>query len=263
MTPSPALVEVIRKAIIKVRSDEAGGCFNPEETVSPDDCADGICWCAKYGLADAEAVLAAVRPMILEEAATEAHEFLLRCEEPAYADGLRESILALALSDAPPLAFTVWKNGGYKLWRHIDAHYAENDPDWLVTIPIRALASPEKAAPGDHTLAPSRDGEATRKDASTGAAPLPSHHVTAVTPSSTAVENGSVAKHPLAIETGAGFTDANGRSVKGGDRIEFRDGRRGTMDEAMQDGEAFVTWDDGTHETINWKHCCKISETGQ
>lgn len=34
------------------------------------------------------------------------------------------------------LAITVWKDGGWKIWRRIDAHYAENDPDWLVTIPL-------------------------------------------------------------------------------------------------------------------------------
>jgi hypothetical protein len=32
-------------------------------------------------------------------------------------------------------AITVWKDGTWKVWQATDAHYAENDPEWLVTIP--------------------------------------------------------------------------------------------------------------------------------
>lgn len=31
-------------------------------------------------------------------------------------------------------AITVWKDGGWKLWRTLDAKYAEGDPDWLATL---------------------------------------------------------------------------------------------------------------------------------
>ena len=30
-------------------------------------------------------------------------------------------------------AITVWKDGGWKLWRTLDARYAERDPDFLAT----------------------------------------------------------------------------------------------------------------------------------
>ena len=33
-------------------------------------------------------------------------------------------------------AVTVWKDGRYKFWRAADAAYAQNDPDWLATIPL-------------------------------------------------------------------------------------------------------------------------------
>lgn len=33
-------------------------------------------------------------------------------------------------------AITVWKDGTWKVWQATDAHYAENDPEWLVTIPL-------------------------------------------------------------------------------------------------------------------------------
>lgn len=31
-------------------------------------------------------------------------------------------------------AISVWKNGGWKLWRTLDAKYAESDPEWLCTL---------------------------------------------------------------------------------------------------------------------------------
>lgn len=31
-------------------------------------------------------------------------------------------------------AITVWQDGGWKLWRTLDAKYAERDPDWLGTL---------------------------------------------------------------------------------------------------------------------------------
>lgn len=37
---------------------------------------------------------------------------------------------------APVQAITVWKDGSWKQWRSADAAYAQNDPDWLVTIPL-------------------------------------------------------------------------------------------------------------------------------
>lgn len=43
--------------------------------------------------------------------------------------------------------------------------------------------------------------------------------------------------------------------MKAGDRFIYTiDGRRGVADEFLHDGEAFVTWDDGTFGTIKWNH---------
>ena len=35
------------------------------------------------------------------------------------------------------LAVTVWQDGGFRIWGNLDAHYAEADPDWLCTVPLR------------------------------------------------------------------------------------------------------------------------------
>ncbi len=59
-----------------------------------------------------------------------------------------------------------------------------------------------------------------------------------------------------------GFTDGNDREVVAGDRVEYRfeNHRRGVLDEALHDGDAFVTWDDGSHATVKWCNLAKIPE---
>ena len=57
--------------------------------------------------------------------------------------------------------------------------------------------------------------------------------------------------HPLAIP--------NNRSdafcLRAGDRFVYDiDGRHGTADQFLHDGDAFVTFDDGTWEIIKWNH---------
>lgn len=43
--------------------------------------------------------------------------------------------------------------------------------------------------------------------------------------------------------------------MKSGDRVVYTiDGRHGVADEFLHDGEAFVTFDDGSHETVKWNH---------
>ena len=37
------------------------------------------------------------------------------------------------------LAITVWKDGAWKNWQKLDATYAEQDADWLCTIPLDCL----------------------------------------------------------------------------------------------------------------------------
>lgn len=68
-------------------------------------------------------------------------------------------------------------------------------------------------------------------------------------------------RHSLAFANpGNGFTDANGRSVKEGDRCQYLDGRECFLDEALHDGDAFVTFTDGTHDTVKWRNLAKFPE---
>jgi hypothetical protein len=60
-------------------------------------------------------------------------------------------------------------------------------------------------------------------------------------------------KHPLAFCPGT--TGANG--MQSGCRIIHADGRRGVADEFLRDGEALVTWSDGTHDEVKWHLICK------
>lgn len=58
--------------------------------------------------------------------------------------------------------------------------------------------------------------------------------------------------HPLALPGNkSGWSNAFG-DFKSGDRIKHKDGRMGWLDEALTDGEAYVTWDTGSHETVLW-----------
>lgn len=69
--------------------------------------------------------------------------------------------------------------------------------------------------------------------------------------------------HPLAFShNNGGFIDGNDRRVVAGDRVEYRfeNHRRGVLDEALHDGDAFVTWDDGSYATVKWVHLAKIPE---
>jgi chemotaxis protein histidine kinase CheA len=40
--------------------------------------------------------------------------------------------------------------------------------------------------------------------------------------------------------------------MQAGDRVIHIDGRRGVADEFLHDGDAFVSWDDGTFDTVKW-----------
>ena len=67
--------------------------------------------------------------------------------------------------------------------------------------------------------------------------------------------------HPLAFrDNRGGFIDGNDCRVVAGDRVEYRfeNHRRGVLDEALQDGDAFVTWENGSHATVKWCHLAKI-----
>jgi hypothetical protein len=57
--------------------------------------------------------------------------------------------------------------------------------------------------------------------------------------------------HPYAIP--GNQSGANG--MKCGDRIVYTiDGRHGVADEFLHDGDAFVSFDDGSFETVKWNH---------
>lgn len=69
--------------------------------------------------------------------------------------------------------------------------------------------------------------------------------------------------HPQAFsKNNGGFIDGNDCKVVAGDRVEYRfeNHRRGVLDEALQDGDAFVTWDDGSYATVKWCNLAKIPE---
>lgn len=53
--------------------------------------------------------------------------------------------------------------------------------------------------------------------------------------------------HPLTFNTDTG---ANG--MKAGEIVQHRDGRKCRLDEALHDGDAFVTWEDGTWGETKW-----------
>lgn len=55
-----------------------------------------------------------------------------------------------------------------------------------------------------------------------------------------------------------GFFDGNETLVSAGDHVEYFDGRRGTLVEALQDGDAQVKWDSGGYAMVKWIQLCKI-----
>ena len=62
--------------------------------------------------------------------------------------------------------------------------------------------------------------------------------------------------HPLAFpERRSGGNSGTDREVHSGERVIYDiDGRHGMLDECLHDGDAFVTWDDGTFGTVKWYH---------
>ena len=57
-----------------------------------------------------------------------------------------------------------------------------------------------------------------------------------------------------------GFIDGNDNYVGAGDPVEykFENHRRGILKEALQDGDAYVTWNDGSHATVKWCNLAKV-----
>lgn len=75
--------------------------------------------------------------------------------------------------------------------------------------------------------------------------------------------------HPLAFKDNrSGGNSGAWNEVHTGDKIIYLiNGRTGTLDECLHDGDAFVTWDDGTFGTVHWyhlapRHKVKTTKTG-
>ena len=68
--------------------------------------------------------------------------------------------------------------------------------------------------------------------------------------------------HPHAFpDNDGGFTDGNGCMVKAGDTVAYKfDKRTAIMDEALHDGDAFITFEDGKHATVKWRHLARINK---
>lgn len=59
--------------------------------------------------------------------------------------------------------------------------------------------------------------------------------------------------HPYAIQHHPKFWECGAMDIRHGQEfIDTLDGRRGRLDEALSDGDAFVTWEDGTYGTAKW-----------
>lgn len=63
------------------------------------------------------------------------------------------------------------------------------------------------------------------------------------------------------FSTTGGFQDHNGNHVKAGDRVIYvLDGReiaRGVLEDALQDGDAYIKWDDDKPRDCKWNHLYK------
>ena len=67
--------------------------------------------------------------------------------------------------------------------------------------------------------------------------------------------------HPLAIKNSNGGNSGSWNEVRDGERVIYLiDGRTGTLDECLHDGDAFVTWDDGKFETVKWYNLAPVAK---
>ena len=72
--------------------------------------------------------------------------------------------------------------------------------------------------------------------------------------------------HPLAIKGISGGNSGGWNEVHSGDHVIcLTSGKTGVLDECLHDGDAFVTWDDGTFGTVKWHNLApsaKVCVTG-
>ena len=62
------------------------------------------------------------------------------------------------------------------------------------------------------------------------------------------------APHPLARGSGGAY------GMKAGDIVQHKNGRKCRLDEALPDGDAFVTWEDGTYGETKWHHLHSLKD---
>lgn len=56
-----------------------------------------------------------------------------------------------------------------------------------------------------------------------------------------------------------GFIDGNGRNVGSGDKVSYRfSDQLATLNEALQDGDAYITYEDGTNACVKWINLAKV-----
>ena len=62
--------------------------------------------------------------------------------------------------------------------------------------------------------------------------------------------------HPFAFPNGKnGGTNKHGQRMIAGDRVRNPfNGKTGVADEFLQDGDTYITNDDGTFDTVKWYH---------
>ena len=68
--------------------------------------------------------------------------------------------------------------------------------------------------------------------------------------------------HPFAFpERRSGGNSGAWNEVHDGDHVIYLiTGKTGTLDECLHDGDAFVTWDDGTFGTVHWYHLAPLAK---
>ena len=65
--------------------------------------------------------------------------------------------------------------------------------------------------------------------------------------------------HPLAFEN----NKSSACGINAGDRVVYAiTMQRGVADEFLHDGDAFVTWDDGSHGTVKWNYLYPDTDEG-
>jgi hypothetical protein len=66
--------------------------------------------------------------------------------------------------------------------------------------------------------------------------------------------------HPLAWKNCSGGNSGAWNEVHSGDHVIYLiDGRKGTLDECLHDGDAFITWDDGSFGMVRWYNLAPVS----